>query len=181
MKKNSRVNTNKIKFPFWLISLLLPPVGVILYFIKKKNDIKGAKNIFTSCIIGFCIYAFALLIILNNIPKRTVKDWYEDVKSNKQVVTVLGLTTCPHCQELKPVINKLSKKYGFNLYFFEVDKLSSEDNTTLLNTYELKDYDEHVPFTFIINNNEYESGVIGFGGEEALKEYLVDNGVIKKD
>ena len=59
-KGNKKLKKDKT-FPFWLISLLLPPVGIILYFIKKKDN-KIKKSIITSTIVGFCIYAFGFLI-----------------------------------------------------------------------------------------------------------------------
>ena len=183
MKKDNKKYKKEVKFPFWIIGLLLPPVGIILYFIKKKKkkSEKESKSILTYSIVGLCIYAFTLLVIINNLPEKSVNDWLEDVKSNKQVVTVVGLTSCTHCQELKPVITKLSKKYKFNLYFFEVDTTTEEENNIIFNTIELKDYDEHVPFTFVIENNEYVSGIIGYSNQEALEAFLVENGVIKKN
>ncbi|MBR4178126.1 MAG: thioredoxin family protein [Bacilli bacterium] len=178
-KGNKKLKKDKT-FPFWLISLLLPPVGIILYFIKKKDN-KIKKSIITSTIVGFCIYAFGFLIALNIMPEKNVDDWYKDIQGNKEVVTVFGLTTCPHCKELKPVINKLAKKYKFNLYYFEVDKYSIEDNDKLLNTLELKDYEELVPFIFVAKNNEYLAGITGFNSQESLEKFLEENGVIKKD
>ena len=172
--------SNSFKFPLWIISLLLPPIGVVLYFIKKK-DKKESKSILTSFIIGFCIYSFILLGILNSTPEKTVSEWYNDVQNNETIVTVIGLTTCSHCQELKPVITRLSKKYKFNLYFFEVDTLSTEESDILYNTLDLKDYDEHVPFIFIVKDKEYANGTVGYSTQASLETYLMDNDIYKKD
>ena len=136
-------------------------------------------------IIGVVVVSFALLGILTNlnsgedIESKTVSEWLTDTSSGKGVVTVIGLTTCSHCQEYKPKIISLARKKGFNLYFFEVDTLSQEDRDTLLNTYELADYTEQVPFTYIINDNSYVDGMVGFSDINEVKDFLTKNKILE--
>jgi predicted bacteriocin transport accessory protein len=135
-------------------------------------------------IIAIIVVIFALFIVLikvnnsNDIEGKTVAEWAEDVKKEK-VVTVIGLTTCTHCQEYKPQIISLAKRRGFNLYFFEVDTLSEEDQKTLTTTYDLADYTDRVPFTFIIDKGEYVTGRTGFSNINDMTEYLQEYNVIK--
>ena len=135
-------------------------------------------------IIAIIVVIFALFIVLikvnnsNDIEGKTVAEWAEDVKKEK-VVTVIGLTTCAHCQEYKPQIISLAKRRGFNLYFFEVDTLSEEDQKTLTTTYDLADYTDRVPFTFIIDKGEYVTGRTGFSNINDMTEYLQEYNVIK--
>lgn len=173
----------KKKFPLWIVGFLCPLAGIIFYFIFRKSKKKESDRILVASIIGFVIFLFVELVINshNNITKEvTVENWYNDVTTGKQVVTVIGSTTCPHCQEYKPVITALANKNKFNLYFFEIDTLSEEDANTLTTTYELDEYDGHVPYTFIINNNAVVSHAIGFKDRSATIDYLKDTKVIKK-
>ena len=168
--------------PWWILGLFLPVVGIILYFVWKKNKKYDAKNVLTGSIIGIVIALFGLLIYLSpssDLEKHTVADWYEDVKANKEVVTVIGASYCSHCQEYKPVITALAKKYNFKLYFFEVDQLSKKEQAVLMYTYELTDYKDEVPFTFIVKNDEYTTSTGGFVSEENTLNFLKENGIIK--
>ena len=180
MKNNKKNQKEKKEFPLWIFGLILPPVGIILYIMFHKEE-KKSNKILKSTIAGLLIYCFIFLAILNKESDPSVEDWKNDISQGKTVVTVLGLTTCSHCQEYKPIIKSLSKKYKFNLYFFEVDNYSIEENETLLHTLELTDYDEHVPFTFIAKNNEYVSGIVGYSNKDGIIEYLKNNGIIEEN
>lgn len=174
MKKKEVKNDNYIIW--WIIGLLLPFVGIVLYFIWKNKKKTVSKKLLTSSIIGFCIYSLIFLIFFGrsneNIGNGTIEEWYSDVTSGKEVVTVIGTSFCPHCQEYKPVIKALASKYKFRLYFFEFDTLPEEEKSILEGTYELKDFGDNVPFTFVINNNKYVSGTTGFSSREDSIEYL---------
>ena len=175
---NKTKNKDNKKTLIYLLSFLIPVVGIILYFIYKKKHKKEYYSVLTISIIGLCFYSLSLFVI-NYIMKPKVDDWYKDVSSEEKVVTVIGSTSCPHCQEYKPVIKKMAKEYEFKLYFFESDKLSEEEMNILEKTYDLVDYQGHVPFTFIIKDNEYVTGKEGYSNKEATIEYLKENGVIK--
>ena len=142
----------------------------------KKNNI----NI-VLVIIGVIVCLFAFLIIINNISEKGVEDWKKDFDNNKTIVTVIGLTTCEHCQEYKPIIKSLASKYKFNLYFIEIDSLTEEDKNTILTTVDLLDYTGYVPFTFIIKDKQYVVGEVGSKTKEETIEFLKNNEIIKEN
>lgn len=142
----------------------------------KKNKIP--------LLIGISIVVlFVLLGVLikmdssNGIEGKSVSDWIKDTK-NEKVVTVLGLTTCSHCQEYKPKIISLAKKNNINLYFFELDTLSEEDRKTVVETYTLDEYEGSVPFTFIIDKGVYKDSRTGFSNITSIENFLSENGVL---
>ena len=182
MAKKIKVNSNR-NVIWWLIGIFLPFVGIVLYFVYKDKKKKVASSLLTSSIIGFCIYSIILLAVFNKtddtIGEGSVSEWYQDVTSGKEIVTIIGSSGCPHCQEYKPVIKKLASKYKFNLYFFEIDNLSEEDYETLFNTYELTDFTDQIPFTFIVKDDKYINGNTGYANQDKTIEYLKEEGIIK--
>ena len=174
--KNKNINTLLL-----FLGILLPPVGIIMYFINRKKDKSLSKILLIGTIIGLIIYLFVALIVFTKTPedKRTVNDWHTDVNKGGIVVTVIGASYCSHCQEYKPVIRNLSKKYGFNLYFFESDILGKEDQDILYNTFELPNFEGYVPYTVIIKDGSPLISTTGFANKEATVNFLKENGVIK--
>ena len=138
-------------------------------------------------IVFLVVFLLGIVVISLNsqtpdYKNRSVDDWYNDVMSGKEVITVYGASYCSHCQDYYPVITKLAKKYDLNLYFFEVDTLSKEDPDAydvLMNSFEITDYKESVPFTYIMKYKEYKAYTEGYLSREYTLNFLKDNGVIK--
>ena len=166
---------------WWVLGLALPPIGIILYFFNKNNDKIKSKELLKGSIIGFIIYLFLILIIFAGNPedKRTVNDWHVDVNKGDVVVTVIGASYCNHCQEYKPIIKSLAKKYNFNMYFFESDLLNEDDKDILYNTFELPNFEGYVPYTVIIRDGKPITGTTGFANKETTIDFLKENGVIE--
>ena len=147
-------------------------------FKKKKT-----KNIIIASTFIFLIISFVVILFNSNnteyVKKPNVDNWYNDISSGKQVVTVIGLTTCQHCQAYKPVIKSLANNEKFELYFFESDLLSDGQANKLINSFDLKDYDGYVPYTFIFKDNEYISGKVGYSNKNDIIDFLKKNNVIK--
>ena len=183
MSKNNRKEKKDNNYIWFFISLLLPFVGIVMYFIYKSKKKKASSKILTGTIVGFCFYSIVLLAILGNnsnkIGEGTAKEWYNDVTSGKEVVTVIGGSFCPHCQEYKPIIKKIANKYKFNFYFFEIDLMEQEDKEIIENTYQLTDFTDNIPFTFIVKNNQYITGKTGFSTEDDIKNFLKEQKIIK--
>ena len=102
-----------------------------------------------------------------------------DTEKEEPVVTILGLTTCGHCQSYKPVIEKLADKYGFKLYFFELDELNESDRLLVEKTYKLETYATSVPFTYIVKKGEVIAEDTGFENRNKTLDFLKQHQVIK--
>ena len=179
---------NKKEFNYWwIIGLLIPFLGIILYYsnlIKMNKDNKS--NLLTSTIIGFGIWLFVALSFLISVngPSQkeekvySVSEWLVETKKSEPVVTVIGMSECGHCKAYKPVIEELAEKEGFKLYFFKSDELSEEDAEIVETEYEFETFDDLVPFTFIVKDGEIIAEKTGFQGEAEVIKLLKDNGVI---
>lgn len=163
-----------------IIGLLLPVIGFIIYIFTKKY--KKDKNILRYSILGICLYAFIgfpILLKINNkdVIKNNVNEWLTEVTENSGVVTILGKSTCQHCMEYKPAIEKLANKENFTLYFFELDKLSDEEYNIIMNSDYLNTYQGYVPYTFIISNGKKVDDLTGYSNIESIKDFLVKSNV----
>lgn len=136
-------------------------------------------------VVAVLIVLFVLLSMLiednskNVEMKSSLQDWLVDTKEDEYVVTVLAQTTCSHCIAFKPVMQKVLNENDFNVYWFEVNTFQTEDYQTLINEYDLTDY-EGTPYTFITKNGElvayYSRGAMQ---EATLLEFLKENKVIE--
>ena len=180
---------NKTEFKYWwILGLLIPPLGILLYcskLIKMSNE--NRTNLLTGTIIGTGIWVFIALSFLISVngtgpsqeKEYSVADWIVETKKSEPVVTVIGMTSCGHCQAYKPVIEKLAEEEGFKLYFFETDALSQEDSEIVETEYEFETFENLVPFTFIVKEGKVIAENTGFGGETEIVKFLLNNGVIK--
>ena len=171
----------KKKLLLWIISLICPVIGLILYFIFKKDKEKS-KSIIKGSILGLCVYSIVILYFSThstNYFDRSVDEWQKDIESGKPVVTVLGASFCQHCQEYKPVIAKIANKNNINLYFYEIDTLPEKDQQRLTTTYNLPDFEDRVPYTFIMKDKTFVASNEGFSNEQSTITFLRENGIIK--
>ena len=167
---------------YWIIGLLCPIIGLILYFVWSNKSKNKASNVLVGTIIGFCLGGLAFLYFAQQGSKyenRSIDEWMNDINSGKEVVTIFGASYCSHCKEYKPVIFKIAKKNKINLYFYEIDITSTEDKDRLVNTYELTDFDGSVPYTFIMKDKKFVASDVGFQDEESTLEFLKENGILK--
>lgn len=115
----------------------------------------------------------------STVTTADIESWYNKATNGDEVVTVIASSTCPHCQEYKPVIEKLASEKGFTLYFFEADYLDETDYTMLTGTFEIKNYTGSVPYTFIVRDGKFVADTIGYLDEETTINFLNENNIIK--
>ena len=171
----------KLAILWWILGLICPPIGIVLYFVFKKKDKEKSNNLIKGSIFGLCVYSLFILYLgthSSDYFNRTVDEWYKDVSSNNTVVTVIGASYCSHCQEYKPHIKTLADKNNLNLYFYEIDTLSEEDENKLLNSFELVNYQGKVPYTVIFKDGQSIASHEGYESESAIYQFLLENGAI---
>ena len=106
-----------------------------------------------------------------------VKDWLDRINSGDNVVTVIASSTCPHCQNYKPIIEKVCKDKNIKLFFFESDELNGDEYTALTETVELENYEGYVPFTFIVKNKKVVEDYTGEQSESDTIEMFEKAGI----
>lgn len=162
-KKKSK-NLNAL---FWILSFILPPVGLVLYLVWKNKKKALAKSVKTGTLVSACIWIFlglTLLIDANGAePKEDysayeiynadIDNWVEATESDEPVITVIGLTYCQYCKNYNPVINKVAKEKGIAVYWFDADDYDDESFNTLISKYEIS-YTGNSPYTLVTKGGE---------------------------
>ena len=109
---------------------------------------------------------------------------YEEIKYNDLIkkienkddfILFASRTECPHCIELKPVFEKITKENGLNVYILELD-LMNEKEMEKVNSY----VDVYLTPTIVFFENGKEVGrIVGFKDEESFLSDLEQNNIIK--
>ena len=198
IKKETKKNVN-LGWLWVLIGIVLPPVGIILYFVWKNKRKEDALKAGKAGLVALCIWAFVGISFIlsdsgenNNqnsggtelkkvdvsLASDTIKNWYNDLNSGAGVVTVIASSTCPHCQNYKPIITEICEKEKIKLYFFESDQLSQDDYTILTNSINLQKYEGYVPYTFIVKDRNFVLDHTGEQDESGTRNMLTKAGLL---
>ena len=143
------------------------------------------KNSFKWVLIGTLgvLLALVCFISVNEPPAvdptERMSSWLTDTKEDQYVVTVISLTTCPHCKNYNPVISGIANEENIKLYWFDIDNMDNSSSSILTDTYTLENYTGASPYTFITKNGEFIADVVGGMGEEDTRAFLKQNGVIE--
>lgn len=196
VKNNKKGLLNTI---WWILGFVLPPVGLILFLVWKNDKKDDAKSAGVGALIATCIWAFLGLSLLlsegeskgnkNNSGDNTYKtvditecsdevaDWYTDIVNKKTVITVIASTTCPYCQQYKPVIKEYAKDNDLKLYFFETDKASDADYNAITSTFNLENYEGYIPYTFVVQDGKFLGDVTGGMEKSDIIKFLSSVGL----
>ena len=102
--------------------------------------------------------------------------WLNDIKSKNVIINVIASSTCPHCHNFNPIIEKVATDNNVKLYFIEVDKLENEKYIAYTNSIEISGYRGYVPYTFITYDgkvvSENEGGLDSNSALKLVKDVL---------
>lgn len=116
---------------------------------------ENRKNIFVIAIISL-IAIIGGLFIYNYFNKSklyelTVDEVIEKINNKENIILCISRTNCSHCQDYKPKLDKISKKYNLEIFYIDIDKYGDEKES------EFKKYisfDGSTPVTVFIKNGE---------------------------
>lgn len=111
---------------------------------------------------------------LTDIDYATYKSLQE---ANKPFIVVIAQTGCGHCENYRPVVEKVSNELGISFNWIDVSKIPKEDYTTFLksNSFFRKNKQWGTPTTLLLNNSDTIAKINGYVEEDALKSFLETN------
>ena len=127
--------------------------------------------------------AFIVDGILGNayFSKIGYKEIIEKIENEEDLVLLISQTTCSHCENYKPKLKDVAKKYKVNVYYIDIDLLD-EDEYDELDSY-LSMGSSGTPLTiFLINGKEstVANRIKGDTSKEKIIKKLKSNGFISE-
>ena len=144
-----------------------------------KNGKKRAIIIGGSCLV-IIIGGFILDKVLSKsyLVELEYTEVIEKIENDESFVILISQTTCSHCADYKPKLEKVAKDYKLDIYFVEVDLLSKDKYN------EFKSYVNFssTPVTIFIKDGEEKTAanrINGDASKEKILAKLKSNGFIE--
>ena len=142
------------------------------------------KNIYLIVSIILLITIIIFLVYNNNMNKsKLVKinlDKVEEKINNKDTFSLcVSSSTCINCEWYLPKLEEISRDYNLEIFYIEVDKLSSKELTEFKNVIS---FDDATPVTLFIKDgveNTASNRIFGNVSGDKIIEKFKKNGFIK--
>lgn len=140
---------------------------------KKKNGVLKFVIIFILLISGFLV----LNALANN--EMPVDEVMEKAFNGSEVKLVyLSRPDCTWCQKQKPILQKVSKKYGIEYLYINTGNLNKTKLSTILEKFEIDPNEFGTPTFVALKNGEVIASNIGYMNESKLISFFQSTGVI---
>ena len=144
---------------------------------KKKLIILGS----------ICLVLLVGAFIVDNIianyyfSKIGYKEIIEKIEDKEDLILLISQTTCSHCENYKPKLKDVAKKYKLHVYYIDVDLLD-EDEYDELNSY-LSFASAGTPITIFLkdgNETTVANRIKGDSSKDKIINKLKSNGFISE-
>lgn len=134
---------------------------------KKNNNILYIIVIITIIIIAL----IAINILTNSKEGKLISLDYneikEKVKNKEDFILIVSQSTCSHCAEYKPILERIANKNKINIYYIDYDK--SDNKKEFLKEFDL---DGSTPITLFFNEGKEKSILNRINGTVSEKKAL---------
>lgn len=146
----------------------------------KNNKKKLVMGILGGIIvIGLIVFYFLGSNSSDNFIKLNYNEFKEKVDNKDSFVLCVSRTTCSHCNDYKPKLKEVSKKYNIKIYYTEINEFSNSELDYFKDNF---GFDGGTPITmFIKDGKEGTTGsrIEGDVSMEKIVSKLKTNGFIK--
>ena len=122
--------------------------------------------------------AYMLLTMNKNFIKLNYNEVIEMTENKENFILCISAKECIHCQEYKPKLKKISKKYNIKIYYVNVDEFTEKDYETFKSKFS---FDGGTPTTIFFKNGEEKTTANRIQGNvktEKIINKLKSNGFI---
>lgn len=130
-------------------------------------------------VIGLIVFFFLGSNSSDNFIKLNYNEFKKKVDNNDSFVLCVSRTTCSHCNDYKPKLKEVSKKYNIKIYYTEINEFSNSELDYFKDNF---GFDGGTPITmFIKDGKEGTTGsrIEGDVSMEKIVSKLKTNGFIK--
>ena len=144
---------------------------------KKKLIILGS----------ICLVLLVGAFIVDNIianyyfSKIGYKEIIEKIEDKEDLILLISQTTCSHCENYKPKLKDVAKKYKLHVYYIDIDLLE-EDEYDELDSY-LSFASSGTPITIFLkdgNETTVANRIKGDSSKDKIIKKLKSNGFISE-
>ncbi len=144
-----------------------------------KNAKKRALIICGICLVILVGAVIADLVLSKSYLKEIkYNEVMDKIEKKESFVVLLSQTTCTHCMDFKPKLEKVANKYKVSIYYLETDLLTEEEHNELKTHFSFSG----TPTTVFITDGEEKTAANRINGdvsEEKIVSKLKSNGYIK--
>lgn len=100
---------------------------------------------------------------------------------DEKAITVIVKDDCKYCEELKLILNKITKNYNITFNYINIHNFESEDSKNIQSKLLQLGYTDgfSTPILLITENDSLIDYVVGLSNEEYFVEKFMENGIIK--
>lgn len=116
----------------------------------------------------------------SNLKEITYKEYKKLIDNKETFVVEIMRTSCSHCQDIKPKIEKLASTYDIEIKYINLDHLSKDDSDTLYDDLSISG----TPTIIFYNKGEESSistRIVGDKTESYILNKFKTNGFIKEE
>ena len=111
--------------------------------LKRGGKMKKKNTAFIVAIILFIIILSILVINYLTTPKEgslielSYKNITTKIEKEENFILVISKSTCSHCATYKPKLVNITKEYGIDIFYIDIDKESEEKQKEFLSNFNL--------------------------------------------
>lgn len=142
------------------------------------------KNKIITVIIALITVIALIVGVSVSESKKSEKQFQEYLAladQKEETVFFLGRPTCGYCVQFTPIIEALSKDYGFKYEYIDTDELSSSKLSRILTKFDIEEESFGTPHLTITKNGEVLANQSGYLEREELFKFLQANNIISAD
>ena len=137
-------------------------------------------------LVSVCLVGLVGVLIADKIMTRTYlneikyDEVIEMIKNKDDFILLVSQTTCSHCANFKPKLEKVANEYKIKMYYIQVDLLS-DDESQMLDEY--INYSGSTPETIFIKDGTERTAASRIRGDSSIstiKMKLKANGWINE-
>ena len=102
----------------------------------------------------------------------------QKINDKETFVLLISRTTCTHCMDFKPKLEKVAKQYNLEIFYIDVDLISDEEDAEIKKYF---NYDGTPSTIFVVDGYERTAAnrISGDVAEEKIIAKLKSNGYIE--
>lgn len=110
------------------------------------------------------IYCFKDKLFYKNFIRLDYNEIEEKLNNKENFILCVSRENCSHCQNYKPKLKKITRKYNIKIYYTDIDTFSNKEYSNFL---KIISFDGATPTTIFIKNGEEKTTATRIEGDES--------------